>query len=72
MAVLQLHRQACETPSDINEHLPTLYALAKECRHLTEFGTRTGATTTALLYAQPQVLICYGQAKNPAVQRLAN
>ena len=66
----QLYLAACRSPSDINEHLPTLYALAKECRHVTEFGTRTGVSTTALLYAQLDRLVCYDRVKYPQVDRL--
>ena len=44
-------RIACDTPGDINEHLPTLADFACECDHVTEFGVRTGASTIALLYA---------------------
>jgi hypothetical protein len=29
----ELYQAACARPSDINEHLPTLYALARGCRH---------------------------------------
>ncbi len=32
--------RACITPSDINEHLPTLYEYAKKCDHITECGVR--------------------------------
>jgi GT2 family glycosyltransferase/tetratricopeptide (TPR) repeat protein len=49
-----LYELACREPSDVNEHLPTLYALAKECEHVTELGTRGGVSTTALLYAPAQ------------------
>ena len=67
----QMYLDACRTSSDINEHLPTLYALAKECRHVTELGTRTGVSTTALLYAQPDKLVCYDRMQYPQVDRLA-
>jgi tetratricopeptide (TPR) repeat protein len=67
----QFYHLACATPSDINEHLPTLYALARECRHVTELGTRTGVSTTALLYAQPDVLITYDRVRFPQVEQLA-
>jgi GT2 family glycosyltransferase/tetratricopeptide (TPR) repeat protein len=66
----QLYLAACERPSDVNEHVPTLYALAKECRHVTEFGVRTGVSTAALLYAQPERLACYDRVKFPQVERL--
>jgi tetratricopeptide (TPR) repeat protein len=66
----QLYEAACATPSDINEHLPTLYALARGCRHVTEMGTRTGVSTTALLLARPEVLVCYDLVRQPQVDRL--
>jgi GT2 family glycosyltransferase/predicted Zn-dependent protease len=70
VALAQLYQAACERASDLHEHLPILYALAKECRHVTEFGTGTGVSTTALLYAQPDKLICYDRVKYPQVDRL--
>ncbi len=66
----QLYQAACRTPTDINEHLPTLYQLATECRHVTELGTRTGVSTTALLYAQPDRLVCYDRVRYPQVEAL--
>jgi hypothetical protein len=69
-ALAHLYAEACATPSDIHEHLPALYALARECRHVTEMGTRTGVSTTALLLAQPEVLVCYDTVKYPQVERL--
>src|SRR5262249_36237364 len=59
LTLRQLYQNACMAPSDINEHLPTLAALAGQCRHVTEMGTRTGVSTTALLFAQPDKLVCY-------------
>ena len=37
----------CFTPSDINEHLPLLFALASQCDKIVEFGVRTGNSTVA-------------------------
>ena len=37
--------EACNTKSDINEHLPVLDRLAKNCTHITEFGVRDGTST---------------------------
>lgn len=65
-----LYRAACATPSDIHEHLPTLYALARLCRHVTEMGTRAGVSTTALLFAQPERLVCYDRMKYRQVDAL--
>jgi hypothetical protein len=70
LSLEDLYRTACNTPSDIHEHLPTLCALAKECRHVTEFGTRTGISTTALLAAQPDTLVCYDVHRFPQVDGL--
>jgi hypothetical protein len=66
-----LYRQACATPSDIHEHLPLLHDLARQCRHVTEFGTRTGISTTALLFAQPERLVAYDVRRSPQVDVLA-
>jgi glycosyltransferase involved in cell wall biosynthesis/Flp pilus assembly protein TadD len=65
-----LYDAACKTPSDINEHLQTLYELASRCRHVTEMGTRTGVSTTALLFAQPEALVGYDLRKYPEIYRL--
>src|SRR5262249_25721806 len=53
-----------------NEHLPTLYGLARECRHVTEMGTRTGVSTLAFLCAQPKKLVCYDLVRLPEVDGL--
>ncbi len=66
----QMYETACRTPSDIREHLPTLCGLANECRHVTEFGTRTGVSTTAFLHARPQRLVCYDRVRFPQVDAL--
>jgi len=47
MTIEELYRIACETPSDINEHLPTLRRLASRCEEVVEFGTRDAVSTTA-------------------------
>jgi GT2 family glycosyltransferase/tetratricopeptide (TPR) repeat protein len=65
-----LYHAACSTPSDIHEHLPKLYELASQCRHVTEFGTRAGTSTAALLFAQPDQLVCYDKVKHPLVDVL--
>jgi hypothetical protein len=48
-----------------------LYELAKECRHVTEFGTRTGVSATAFLHARPGRLVCYDRVRFPQVDVLA-
>ena len=34
------YRKLCETPSDINEHLPTLYKYSIDCESIIELGVR--------------------------------
>jgi tetratricopeptide (TPR) repeat protein len=65
-----LYHTACARSSDINEHLPKLFTLAKDCRRITELGTRTAVSTTAFLYAQPERLICYDVCRWPEVDEL--
>ncbi len=43
------YAEACDGKSDISEHVPTLRALAAQCRHVTEFGVRKGVSTVSLL-----------------------
>jgi hypothetical protein len=45
------YEDLCRTPSDINEHLPTLARYASECRHVTECGVRTAVSSYAFGYA---------------------
>lgn len=47
----------CDTPSDINEHLPTIKRYAEECKHITEFGVRDVVSTWAFLAAKPEKLV---------------
>lgn len=55
----KLYEEYCNTPSDINEHLPKLIELGSLVNHITEFGVRTGVSTVALLASQPKKLISY-------------
>ena len=63
------------TPSDINEHVLTLYELALQCSAVLELGMRYGVSTRALLCAQPEIL--YTVENNPiefdveAVEKMA-
>lgn len=47
------------TPSDINEHIPTLIKYASECSHITEMGVRAVQSTWAFLGSAPKKLISY-------------
>lgn len=56
---LEKYKHFCATPSDINEHLPTLAALSLQCEHVTEMGVRDVVSTWALLLGSPKILRCY-------------
>jgi len=43
------YKRKCEVPSDINEHLPVLCELSKECNHVTELGVRYIVSSWAFL-----------------------
>lgn len=45
--------QLVSSPSDINEHLPTLARYARKCKHITEMWVRTALSTYAILYGKP-------------------
>jgi len=66
------YNKAANTPSDINEHVPTLKELASKCDHVTEFGVRTGVSTTGLLAAQPKRLVSYDLNDSPQARALTN
>jgi len=64
-----LYRNLCRQESDIYLHLPVLRAYAADCRHVTEFGMRTGVSTAALLAAQPDILTTHDVNLNANVAR---
>ncbi len=49
------YRNERDTKSDINEHVHDLLTLAEDCTHVTEFGSRFGASTRAFLKAPVSV-----------------
>ena len=55
----QIYERLYNTPSDINEHLPTLMNYACECEHITEMGVRYIVSTYALLMGKPKKMISY-------------
>lgn len=63
------YQKACDTVSDIHEHLPFLYELAKTCNSVTEFGVRIGMSTRAFLYANVK-LRSYDLFINPELDLL--
>lgn len=70
MNLQQEYEIACSTESDINQHLAILYEAAQECDHITEMGVRTGASTRAFLYADPEKYIAYDLEIDPMVNEL--
>lgn len=60
--------QACETPSDINLHLPVLKAHADLCDHITEFGVRDGQSSRAFLHSAASHIRMYDLHLNDQVQ----
>lgn len=61
----QIVNQIYTTPSDINEHIPTLIQYGSECDHITEMGVRAITSTWAFLGSAPKKLISY-DIENPA------
>jgi hypothetical protein len=53
----EIYTHLCNTPSDINEYLPTLKKYSEECEHITEMGVRWIVSTYAFLAAKPNKLI---------------
>ena len=66
----RLFNEAFISPSDINEHTETLARLASVCERVTEFGTRRGVSTRALLYGRPRSLVSYDLAFYPDIEPL--
>jgi hypothetical protein len=48
--IKECYEQLCAEPSDINEHLPTLYRYATECDSVFETGVRGCVSSWALVY----------------------
>lgn len=57
--------QLFTTPSDINEHIPTIIRYGQECNHITEMGVRGIISTWGWLAASPEKLIAY-DIENPS------
>ena len=55
--------ELCKTPSDINEHLPTLYNYSKKCESIFETGVREAVFSWALIYG----LLSNKNTSNPKI-----
>lgn len=62
--------EKCNTPSDINEHLPVLYSYAAKSKTVTEFGVWKVCSTWALAAANPQRLVSYDAVRNIEVDEI--
>lgn len=56
----------CKSSSDINEHLPTLRDLAKECSHITEMGVRYIVSTWAFIEGMDKGTLVSIDYKHPS------
>jgi hypothetical protein len=65
-----IYESQCNTPSDINEHLPTLLKYAKECKHITEMGVRWVSSTWPLLLSNPKKMISYDIVRHPKIEEV--
>ena len=54
------YQHVCDSPSDINEHIPFLYDLCKECSSVTEIGIRGIVSTWGCLYGLAENTLGYG------------
>lgn len=59
------------TPSDINEHLPTLTRYASLCDRVTEMGVRWCTSTWALLAGRPRTMVSYDVRECPETTKVA-
>ena len=56
--------------SDINEHLETLFNYGVKSNHITEFGSRFGDSTVALIHSKPKKMISYDLFKSDFIKEL--
>jgi hypothetical protein len=59
MTLEEKYNSLVNTPSDINEHLPTLMEYASHCNHVTEMGVRSVVSTYGLMMGKPSILKSY-------------
>lgn len=53
------YKNACGEKSDINEHISVLKKYADMCKHVTEFGVRSGVSTWAWIASNAKIVRCY-------------
>jgi cephalosporin hydroxylase len=70
MSLDEIYEENCRGPSDIHVLLPTLYAYARKISHVTEFGVRSGCSTSAFLAARPKRFVAYDLFRSHEVDLL--
>lgn len=60
------------TPSDINEHMHTLFMYALKCETIAEFGVRNVTSSYAFAHAKPKELLCLDIDDNSFVKTFIN
>ncbi len=70
MTIEELYRERCNTPHNIDTHLPMLKKYAGMCHHVTEFGIERGWSTSALLTSGASVVRSYDLVRLPEVTEL--
>ena len=53
----EIYQNKCDTPGDINEHLPVLKKYTEDCETVVEFGVRSIVSTWAFLMGNPKKLV---------------
>lgn len=64
MTIKEKYEFAKNNPSDINEHIESLYGFSLQCKKITEMGVRGVVSTWAFLNSRPERLICYDIGKH--------
>lgn len=71
-----MYEDKCKTPSDINEHLPTLFHYAQQSESIVECGVRNIVSTWAFLKglllnnSPTKKLVCVDIAKDPSIDNV--
>lgn len=68
--IKELYEEICATPCDINEHLPTIYKYACECKRIVELGVWQGNSTRALLNSRPTMMLSCDKKVTPEAEEL--
>ncbi len=70
MNIQEEYNKRKQNTSDINEHLETLFNYGVKSKHITEFGSRFGDSTVALIHSKPKKMISYDLFKSDFIKEL--